>query len=164
MSIIFPSSAAITFGNILLASSTNFSGISSGQKCVNTKPLTLASLAIIAACSAVKCAFISGNPYSFNKLDSLINKSASCANSTSLLLAENEVSEVFDSNSDLIEQNTNLTDDNEKLRQANMKLFLQVGTKKNDSERMEESTGLKNNPPATKRDFNNLFDEKGGIK
>jgi hypothetical protein len=70
---------------------------------------------------------------------------------------------MFDSHSDLIEKNTSLTDDNEKLRQANMKLFLQVGSNKTESEVLKDKTGI-DSTPEIKRDFKDLFNEKGGIK
>lgn len=45
--------------------------------------------------------------------------------------------------------------DNEKLRTTNMQLFLQVGDKGNQTKQKE---------PTEKRKFENLFDEKGGLK
>ena len=47
--------------------------------------------------------------------------------------------------------------DNESLREANMKLFKRIGDHKDPGD---------NNDPDTKekRKFNNLFDEKGGLK
>ncbi|MBO5680577.1 MAG: hypothetical protein J6T08_02570 [Lentisphaeria bacterium] len=47
--------------------------------------------------------------------------------------------------------------DNEELRQANMRLFLRVGEKK-------EPDINPNQQPPEKRNYKNLFDEKGGIK
>lgn len=50
---------------------------------------------MIPACCAVKCELISGNPCSFNKLDSQINKSVSFANSANFSAVENDVSDVY---------------------------------------------------------------------
>ena len=53
-------------------------------------------------------------------------------------------------------QSEQLTTDNEKLRQANMNLFLKIGTdKKEDPQHQEEDTTPK---------FEDLFDENGELK
>lgn len=81
------------------------------------------------------------------------------------LLAEmqEDISEIFDSNIKLEKENEELTNDNENLRSANMKLFLKVGEQKPDSEVIQSKTGIKQEP-VTKRKFEDLFNEKGGIK
>ena len=50
-----------------------------------------------------------------------------------------------------------LRSDNETLREANMKLFLRVGTHKDPDPKPGD-------PPKAKPKFEDLFDEKGGIK
>ena len=58
---------------------------------------------------------------------------------------------------DLEAQNSQLSSDNEDLRSANMKLFLRIGEQKAPAkEPFEEET--------PKREFKNLFNEKGSIK
>lgn len=88
------------------------------------------------------------------------------------LLAElnDEASTIFDENETLKSTNDALTTtneqfktDNETLRQANMKLFLRVGNDKTEKEKQEDSTGVKT-PDVSKRKFEDLFNEKGGIK
>lgn len=54
--------------------------------------------------------------------------------------------------------NTQLKEDNESLRSANMKLFLRVGDSKKPT---KDET---DDEPPVKREFKNLFNEKGGIK
>lgn len=62
----------------------------------------------------------------------------------------------YDRITELETQNGQLTSDNENLRSANMKLFLRVGDHK--AEDKKDSDGVE------KREFKNLFNEKGGIK
>lgn len=52
--------------------------------------------------------------------------------------------------------NETLTNDNESLREANMKLFKMVGVKSEPDDPKE--------PPKEKRKFEDLFNDKGGIK
>lgn len=66
---------------------------------------------------------------------------------------QNESTSIFDRNSELEGNNQKLTKDNEKLREANMKLFLQIGDHKTPEADVEE--------PKTKREFKDLFNEKG---
>ena len=54
--------------------------------------------------------------------------------------------------------------DNETLRDANMKLFLRVGAEKTDKERKDDIAGLKKEEEKEKKNFDDLFDEKGGLK
>lgn len=69
----------------------------------------------------------------------------------------------YDSLAELTTKNENLTSDNEKLRDANMKLFLRVGESKQSDEMKKDTTGI-DNKEIQKKDFKDLFDEKGGIK
>lgn len=66
---------------------------------------------------------------------------------------QNESTSVFDRNIELEGMNKKLNDDNESLRSANMKLFLQIGDHKTPEEDHEE--------PKNKREFKDLFNEKG---
>lgn len=76
----------------------------------------------------------------------------------------NEVSAVYAESESLTqvkEQNENRI---RQLESANMDLFLQVGSMKDDKEIKEDQTGIKEEDPPVKRKFEDLFDEKGGIK
>ena len=72
-----------------------------------------------------------------------------------------EVSKDYDSLTKLTTDNQNLTNDNELLRQANMKLFLRVGEQKDTSQEHKKDDVSDDNK---KRNFEDLFDEKGGLK
>lgn len=74
-----------------------------------------------------------------------------------------EVSKIYDKNESLTESNKNYVDDNEKLRSANMQLFLQVGANKTPEQVSEDTTGVKDDTPEPRK-FENLFDDKGGLK
>lgn len=63
----------------------------------------------------------------------------------------------YDRLTELETSNTTLQQDNEKLRSANMKLFLRVGDSNKPAKEDPDD-----DPP--KREFKNLFNEKGGIK
>ena len=89
---------------------------------------------------------------------------------TQLTELSDKVVEVFDSNVTLTEQNSNYQkdidsykEDMEKLRSANMKLFLRVGSEKTEKEIIKSKTGVdeEENQP---RKFEDLFNEKGGLK
>lgn len=70
---------------------------------------------------------------------------------------QEEVTGDYDRLTDLEATNNQLTSDNESLRSANMKLFLRVGDHKaQDNDPFEDKK--------EKREFKNLFNEKGGIK
>lgn len=75
-----------------------------------------------------------------------------------------EVSRVYDENSTLTETNQSYLEDMEKLRSANMQLFLRVGENKTPGQINEDKTGVKDEVPPEPRRFENLFDEKGGLK
>ena len=79
----------------------------------------------------------------------------------SLASLSEAVSPMFDTISSLTETNTKLNSDMESLRSANMKLFLRVGGK-SEEEAEEDLTGIKKKPE--KRKFEDLFNEKGGLK
>ena len=64
----------------------------------------------------------------------------------------------YDNLLSLQEKNESLSSDNESLRSANMKLFLRVGEQRSPS---PSPTDDEDKP---KREFKNLFNEKGGIK
>lgn len=61
------------------------------------------------------------------------------------------------------QQNATLQQDNETLRAANMKLFLQVGESKTKEEQIKDQTGIDTQKPV-KREFKNLFNDKGELK
>lgn len=63
----------------------------------------------------------------------------------------------YDSFATVTAERDQLRGDNETLRDANMKLFLRVGTKK-------EPEPKPGDPPKAKPKFEDLFNEKGGIK
>lgn len=81
---------------------------------------------------------------------------------TLLTELEANVSSVFDTNSELTEKYATLQNDNESLRSANMKLFLRIGEQKSDTQATKDVTGIDNDEPV-KRDFKDLFNEKGGL-
>lgn len=70
---------------------------------------------------------------------------------------------IFDSNSRLESENTKYQEDNEKLREANMQLFLRVGSNKTEEELKEDKTGIKEEVKEPRK-FKDLFDEKGNLK
>ena len=76
-----------------------------------------------------------------------------------LVQLSEEISGDFDRLADLETANQNLTSENEKLQSANMKLYLRV-TKQKEPEKEKEKTG----EPPVKRKFEDLFNEKGGLK
>lgn len=63
----------------------------------------------------------------------------------------------YDSFATTTAERDQLRSDNETLREANMRLFLRVGNHK-------EPDPKPGDPPKEKPKFENLFDEKGGIK
>jgi len=70
-----------------------------------------------------------------------------------------EVSKGYESLETLTAENETLTKDNERIRQQNMDLYLRVGEPKK-----EEGNGSQGSGDREKRKFEDLFDEKGGIK
>lgn len=88
----------------------------------------------------------------------------------SLLADIEEVTKIYDENEILKTEKENLKNtneqyekDNETLRQANMKLFLRVGEDKTEKQKTEDTTGIQQ-PDESKRKFEDLFNEKGGLK
>lgn len=81
------------------------------------------------------------------------------------LLAQlsDEASKDYDEITRLTTENQTLTTNNETLRDANMKLFLRVGDPKGEDERRKDETGV-NGQETKKREFKDLFDEKGELK
>ena len=75
-----------------------------------------------------------------------------------------EAGTLFDNNAELSSQLENLTSDNENLRAANMKLFLQVGANKSSEERQKDQTGHEGQETQKKLKYDDLFDDKGGLK
>ena len=82
---------------------------------------------------------------------------------TLLAELEDESGKDYDDLERLQTENQNLTSANETLREANMKLFLRVGESKTDKEKKEDETGIKDTEKK-RRSFDDLFDEKGGLK
>lgn len=87
---------------------------------------------------------------------------------TMLANLSDKVSEVYDNvtvlettKSELEESNNKKDEEMEKLRSANMKLFLRVGEEKTP-EQIAKEKGLEGEPEPRK--YEDLFDEKGGIK
>ena len=70
---------------------------------------------------------------------------------------------IFDSNSDLESKNIKYLEEMEKLREANMQLFLRVGSNKTEEEVKEDKTGIKEEVKEPRK-FSELFDEKGNLK
>ena len=75
---------------------------------------------------------------------------------TMLTELQDDVSNVFDTNENLTKENNDLKGDNNRLYDENMKLFLRVS---DDKEPDDEPK-----PPKEKRKFEDLFNDKGGIK
>lgn len=76
---------------------------------------------------------------------------------TKLTDLSDSVSDIFDTNDTLTKENDRLTKDNDKVREDNMKLFLKIS----DPDKKPEDSP---EPPKEKRNFNDLFNEKGEIK
>lgn len=104
-------------------------------------------------------------PFTQNDFNNLIQQIGTTEDETTrrelLASLSDGVTPIFDDITSLTETNTQLTNDNETLRSANMKLFLRVGGK-SEEEAQQELSGHKK--PPEKRKFEDLFDEKGGIK
>lgn len=75
-----------------------------------------------------------------------------------------EATSIFDSNETLTQQNQTLTNDNETLRTANMKLFLQVGSNNGSGEGSNNNNSGNQEEPRKRIKYEDLFDEKGGLK
>ena len=77
---------------------------------------------------------------------------------TQLTELQASVLQDYDAHAEAIAERDRLTGDNESLRAANMKLFLQVGSKRKPE---ETGAGADDNTP---RKYEDLFDEKGDLK
>lgn len=77
---------------------------------------------------------------------------------------QNDVTEVYTTTDNLNEVRQRSEDRIRQLESVNMDLFLQVGANKTEKEVKEDQTGLKEDDPPQKRKFEDLFDEKGGLK
>lgn len=73
------------------------------------------------------------------------------------------VVDIFDLNTQLKTKNTEYEESMEKLREANMQLFLRVGSNKTEEEVKEDKTGIKEEVKEPRK-FSELFDEKGNLK
>lgn len=98
-------------------------------------------------------------------LISKITEIGTCEDETArrelLTALQEDVCKDYDELSATKQANENLTKDNETLRSANMKLFLRMGEHKTPGE-LAKSKGL--DEPETKKEFKDLFDEKGNLK
>ena len=82
---------------------------------------------------------------------------------TKLTELSESVVNIFDVNTELESKNNTYKEDNEKLREANMQLFLRVGSNKSEEEIIKDNTGIKEDK-VDPRKFSDLFDEKGNLK
>lgn len=80
-----------------------------------------------------------------------------------LAALSDEVSKDYDTMANLTETNASLTTRVSELKEANYDLFLRTQTSKTPDEVKKDETGI-DDKPKEKRKFENLFDEKGGIK
>ncbi len=96
------------------------------------------------------------------EFNTLINDIGTCEDETQrremLTSLRETVSSDFDRLEELEETNAQLTTDNETLRSANMKLFLRVGDER------EPEPPLPTPAPKDKLKFEDLFNDKGGLK
>lgn len=74
-----------------------------------------------------------------------------------------EILPIFDKETELETENNKYKEDMEKLREANMKLFLRVGSDKTPEEARQESTGVKDEVKEPRK-FEDLFDNEGNLK
>ena len=95
------------------------------------------------------------------EINSRIQAIGQCEDETQRLELLTQLQEGLDTDydrlSDLETQNNQLSSDNEELRAANMKLFLRIG-----EQRAPAKEPFEEEKP--KREFKNLFNEKGTIK
>lgn len=71
---------------------------------------------------------------------------------------------VFDDNETLKSDNDKYKEENERLIESNRKYFMRLETQKTEQGKQNEVTGEEGEEPKEPRKFENLFDEKGGIK
>ena len=82
---------------------------------------------------------------------------------TELVTLSEKVNQVFTDNETFTKQHEDDLIEMEKIRSANMKLFTQLGSEMDEKTVSENKTGLKQET-VEKREFKNLFDEKGNFK
>lgn len=82
---------------------------------------------------------------------------------TKLSNLTDEVTDLYDMKVTLENEKTKFEEDNEKLRQANMELFLKVGSTKTPEEIQKDTTGVDTEEKKTRK-FEDLFDDKGNLK
>lgn len=75
-----------------------------------------------------------------------------------LATLQEEVCSDYDAHAQLVTSHEKLTQDNENLRATNMRLFLKIG----DSNKPKTDTDL--DPVPDRKEFKDLFDEKGNLK
>lgn len=101
---------------------------------------------------------------SINKTDFLskIQEIGTCEDDstrrTMLTELSDSVSEIFDNVDTLSRANETLTENNESLREANMQLFQRIGAKKDPEDTPPTP------PDKPKREYKNLFNDKGELK
>lgn len=95
------------------------------------------------------------------EFNNLVNEIGTCEDEAErrekLTSLREEMTEKLDTLESLEEEKKKLSDDNEELRKANMKLFLRVG----------DEDGIDPEPEPTPKDklkFEDLFNDKGGLK
>ena len=71
---------------------------------------------------------------------------------------------VFDDNETLKTDNDKYKEENERLIESNRKYFMRLETQKTEQGKQKEVTGEEGEEPKEPRKFENLFDDKGGIK
>lgn len=100
-----------------------------------------------------------------DEFNEVIQKIGTCEDEaerrTLLATLSNDVTDIFDNVETLTSDNSKLIDDNKKLQDANMELFLQVGGRTQQQARQDV---LPEEEPKTKLKFEDLFNEKGGLK
>lgn len=74
-----------------------------------------------------------------------------------------QMGNIFDDNQTLRDENSKYKEDNDRLIESNRKYFLRLETQRTEREQLEDTTGIKP-PDESKRKFEDLFNEKGGLK
>lgn len=75
-----------------------------------------------------------------------------------------EMVNVFDDNETLKADNDKYKEENEKLIESNRKYYMRLETQNTQTQKQKEVTGDDGEEPKEPRKFENLFDDKGGIK
>ncbi len=104
-------------------------------------------------------------PITREEFNEVIQQLGTCEDETErrtiLATLSNNVADEFDKIDDLTNSNNQLTEDNKKLQNANMELFLQVGSRTPQQARQDV---LPEEQPKEKLKFEDLFNENGGLK